>query len=83
MDKQHGVAYNNFRLTDIEDGSMIECRNPAYILAAEQSSAWQHAGDVQTPGDEDRQQRPPANLTTRVRDMLEGGGFVLHVRAIL
>ena len=73
LDKQHGIAYNNFSLSDIEDGSMIECRNQAYILAAEQSSAWQHAGDVQTPGEEDHHQQPSANLAAHVRDMLDGG----------
>lgn len=52
---------------------MVECRNQAFILAAEQSSVWQHAGDVQGPDDEDQQQQTSATLTARVRDMLEGG----------
>lgn len=73
LDKNHEVAYNNFNLTDIEDGSMVECRNQAYVLVAEQSSAWQHAGDMQAGGDEDRQQQTSLNLPARIRDMLGGG----------
>jgi hypothetical protein len=47
LDRKFGIFYNNFAIQDVVDGSMIQCRNPYYVVAACRNSAWQKTGDVQ------------------------------------
>lgn len=73
LDERHGVSYNNFNLSDIVDGSLVECRNHAYALAVKQTSAWLHAGDLQGPVNEEHDEEETVSAAARTRQMLEGG----------